>query len=377
LKDILCQAGLKTGIIGTNGIEYGDTKLKTINTTPESHLIQKTLRDMLDDGVEVVVMEVSSQGLMTHRVDNIMFDIGIFTNISPDHIGPGEHASFEEYFNYKKRLFQKSRHGIVNADDAMAQDIIRDAACPVTTYGITNPADLMATNISNWRTFSALGVKFTYFPSSGKELDVQMRLPGKHNAYNALAVLAVCEKMGLDVAKAAANLKNFTVKGRAQVVPFRPGVTVVIDYAHNQLSMESILATLRGYDPKRLVCLFGSVGDRTKFRRKQLGQTASRLADYCIVTSDNPDFENPTQIINDILTGFTSPNCPYVAIADRKEAIEYALANAEEGDIILLAGKGHEEHQLIEGIQEPFSEQTIIETFVYDKEESLERSLNA
>jgi UDP-N-acetylmuramoyl-L-alanyl-D-glutamate--2,6-diaminopimelate ligase len=375
LKGVLDKAGIKTGIIGTIGIEYGRVKLKTINTTPESYLVQKTLREMVNAGVKAVVMEVSSQGIMAHRVDGILFDIAVFTNISPDHIGPSEHADFEEYFHYKKLLFSRCRHGVINLDDELAHEVINAAKCDVSTYGMKNRADLTAKDVSYWKDETSLGIEFTCQDTAGMMFGVKMCQPGIYSVYNGLAVIAVCKKLGINPQDIICALRTTTVRGRSQIVSALPDITVIIDYAHNKVSMENILGTLRSYSPKRIVCLFGSVGGRTKLRRQQIGETVSMLADFGIITSDNPDFEDPHEIIRDILGGFDTSKCDYVAIGDREKAIKYAIESAQSGDVILLAGKGHEDYQLINGKQEPFCEEDMVKSYAEIKKTSKPKSV--
>lgn len=363
ISGVLNNAGVNTGVIGTNGIFYNGKWIKTVNTTPESYELHKRFREMLDAGVRCVAMEVSSIGLMRHRVSDVAFDIGVFTNLSDDHIGPKEHPTFDNYLECKAMLFKLCKHGIVNADDSYVEDVIKDATCDIERYGISENADINAIeeSIHYWRESSALGVTFTC-KTKEDEFKCNICTPGLFSVYNALAVIAVSRYLDVEKSLMLDALAKTSVRGRVEVIPALPNRTVVIDYAHNALSLESLLTTLKNYDYTRLICLFGSVGGRTQLRRKELGDVAAKECDFCILTSDNPDFEDPMNIIEDIEKSFTisTSKSKYVKIPDREKAIHFAVDNSKDGDIIVFAGKGHEEYQIVNGTNVPFNERQIV-----------------
>lgn len=362
LKSVLCESNLNTGVIGTNGIFFNDIFEPTINTTPESYEIHKTIRKMVDAGVECVAMEVSSGGLMMDRVDDVDFDIGIYTNISPDHIGPKEHPTFEDYLYCKSKLFSLCKFGIINADDEKALYIMENAKCEFETFSIEKESDLKAENIKLSRTEKILGASFDYV-SKNSTGSVEICAPGKFSIYNALAVISACKYLKIDKSKMIEAFSKAKVDGRVEVLPIIPYATVIVDYAHNGMSLENVLLTLKQYNPSRLICLFGSVGGRTAIRRKELGDVAAKLCDVSIITTDNPDDEEPINIINDIAESFADSNCEVLKIIDRKEAIEKAISMAEDGDMVVLAGKGHETYQYIDGKRIYFNEKQIAKDF--------------
>ena len=355
IATVLNESGVNTGVIGTNGTFFNGTYEVTANTTPESYELHRIFRKMLDNGVKCVSMEVSSGGIMQNRVEDVDFDVAIFSNLSPDHIGPKEHPTFEHYLQCKARLFKMAKHGIINVDDEYAKDIIKAATCDVETFAIENNADLTANNIRYSKEIDSLGVSFdcnTRFET----FPCFICSPGTFSIYNALAVIAVCKYLDVKREIMIDALKNAKVSGRVEVLSILPYATVIVDYAHNGVSLENILQTLKNYDHQRLVCLFGSVGGRTEIRRKELGDVAARECDLAILTSDNPDYEEPMNVINDIAESFEGSSCEVIKIADREEAIKYAIRNAQEGDMIVFAGKGHEKYQLINGEKLPFDE---------------------
>ena len=358
VKGILEHAGYKVGLIGTIETIIGDTHIPSSNTTPESYLVQKYFAQMVEAGCQICVMEVSSQGLMMHRVDGFTFDVGIFTNIEPDHIGPNEHASFEEYLQCKSLLFQKCRLGIVNADDAHVEAILKNHTCQVQTYGFSENADIRATDMKLVRKGGHLGV--AYHVSGLLEGDIETSVPGRFSVYNSLTAVAICNHYGVDMEVMKKALLNASVKGRIELVHVSDDFTLMIDYAHNAMSLESLLTTLKEYEPGRLVCLFGCGGNRSKLRRYEMGEVSGKLADLTIITSDNPRFEEPQAIIDDIKTGIGKTDGKYIEIIDRKEAIRYAISHGQPGDIIVLAGKGHEDYQEIKGKKYPMDERVLI-----------------
>ncbi|MEE1314832.1 MAG: UDP-N-acetylmuramoyl-L-alanyl-D-glutamate--2,6-diaminopimelate ligase [Faecalimonas sp.] len=358
VKSILEGVGHKVGLIGTIEAIIGDMVIPAKNTTPESFTIHQYFRKMVDAGCDAVVMEVSSQGLMLHRTAGIPFEIGIFTNLGEDHIGPNEHKDFEDYKRCKGLLFKQCKIGIANVDDAHFADVFREATCKIETFGFAEHADLRAKNTRLLSRPGYLGV--AYHVSGLMDFDVEIDVPGTFSVYNSLTAIAVCRHFAVPVEKIQAALKVAKVKGRIEMIPVSEKFTLMIDYAHNAMSLESLLTTLREYRPKRLVCVFGCGGNRAKARRYEMGEVSGRLADFTIITSDNPRFEEPQAIIEDIKTGIAKTEGAYVEVIDRKEAIRYAIEHAQEGDVIVLAGKGHEDYQEIKGVKYDMDERVLI-----------------
>ena len=356
---ILNKAGVKTAVIGTNGMYIDGVYRQTQNTTPESYELFSAFSEMVECGTTHCIMEVSSQAYKMYRVYGITFDCGVFTNLSPDHISAAEHATFDEYMLCKACLFENSLRSIINVDDDFS-DVMRDhSRGAVTTFGITSEiADYRGSDIMSWKSESALGVDFTC-SLKGFSRRFRVRTPGVYSVYNSLAIIAVCHTYGVSAEVIDRDLATVQVRGRFEIIDALPWATFIIDYAHNETSLRNVLSTIKSYFPKRLICLFGSVGERTQIRRAEMGRIAAQYADFCILTSDNPGFENPESIIHDIELGIEG-RIPYVAIPDRREAVAYAVNNAARGDVVLFAGKGHEDYQLINGVKEPFCEREII-----------------
>ena len=338
VKSILENAGYKVGLIGTIEAIIGDEVIPAANTTPESFVVQKYFRKMVDAGCDCVVMEVSSQGLMLHRTQGFVFDYGIFTNIEPDHIGPNEHRDFAHYLACKSMLLRQCKVGIVNRDDAHM----------VGGKGY-------------------LGI--SYHVKGLMDFPVEIDIPGKFSIYNSLTAIAICRHFKVSQENIIKALKVARVKGRIEMIKVSDEFTLMIDYAHNAMALESLLTTLREYHPNRLVCLFGCGGNRAKSRRYEMGEVSGRMADLTIITSDNPRFEEPQAIIDDIKTGIAKTNGKYVEICDRKEAIAYAIHHGEPGDIIVLAGKGHEDYQEIKGKKYPMDERVLIAEILKEDQE--------
>lgn len=358
VKDILESAGYKVGLVGTIETIIGDKVIPSVNTTPESFTLQKYFKEMKDAGCEVVVMEASSQGFMLHRTQGFIFDYGILTNLEPDHIGPNEHTSFEEYMACKGMLFKQCRVGIVNCDDIHWQQVTQGHTCQLETYGFSDNADLRASELELVTGAGYLGINFKV--SGLMQMEVMTDTPGKFSAYNALTAMAICRHFGVSQDNIKSALAKAKVKGRIEMVKVSDEFTVMIDYAHNAMALESLLTTLKEYNPNRLVCLFGCGGNRSKLRRYEMGEVSGRLADLTIITSDNPRFEEPQDIIDDIKSGIEKTEGKYIEICDRKEAIKYAIMNGQSGDIIVLAGKGHEDYQEIRGVKYPMDERVLI-----------------
>ncbi|MBR6469039.1 MAG: UDP-N-acetylmuramoyl-L-alanyl-D-glutamate--2,6-diaminopimelate ligase [Lachnospiraceae bacterium] len=358
IKSILENAGYKVGLIGTIEVIIGDAHIQAKNTTPESYVIQEYFKRMVDEGCDAVVMEVSSQGLMLHRTAAIDFDLGIFTNIEPDHIGPNEHTSFEHYLECKSMLFRQCKTGILNGDDKHLSDILKGHTCKVETFGLSDGVDIKAEDIKLTTGKGYLGVSFK---TKGLiKVQAEVDTPGKFSVYNSLCAIAVCRHFNIkedDIKKA---LKAAKVKGRIEMIHVSDDFTLMIDYAHNAMALESLRTTLKEYKPKRLVCVFGCGGNRSKLRRYEMGEVSGKLADLTVITSDNPRFEEPLDIIKDIETGIGKTDGKHISIPDRKEAIRYVINNGQPGDVIVLAGKGHEDYQEIKGVKYPMDERVLI-----------------
>ena len=358
VRSILEAAGHKTGLIGTIESITGKRTIPSENTTPESYLVQEYFAEMVEAGCDSVVMEVSSQALMMDRVSGITFDFGIFTNIEHDHIGPNEHASFAEYLECKKKLLKMCRIGIVNIDDKRFDRIVEGCTCRLETYGYSEKATLRARHAMMLSKPGYLGIR--YLAEGLVDIPVEIDIPGKFSVYNSLAAVAVCHHLGATGDDILQALTKAKVKGRVEMVPVSDQFTLMIDYAHNAMALESLLSTLREYHPNRIVCLFGCGGNRDRARRFEMGETSGRLSDFTIITSDNPRDEDPDAIIDDIETGIKKTDGEYIRIPDRKEAIAWAIHHGEPGDIIILAGKGHEDYQIIKGKKYPMDERVLI-----------------
>lgn len=357
VREILERCGYKTGLIGTIEIITGSRHIESANTTPESYDVQRYFKEMADNGCKCVVMEVSSQALMMKRCAGITFDIGVFTNLEPDHIGPNEHASFEDYMHCKGLLFKQCKIGIVNFDDEHTNKVLEGHTCSVETYGLNEGANLRAVNIQY---VHEPGHISTEYDIEGEKLHIKLSLPGKFSVYNSLCAVAVTRHLDVDEEKLKEALLTVAVKGRVEPVKVSDKFILMIDYAHNAMSLKSILETLREYNPKRLVSVFGCGGNRSKLRRYEMGEISGKLADFTIITSDNPRFEEPLDIIADIRSSIEKTGGDFIEIPDRKEAIRYAIEHGREGDIIVLAGKGHEDYQEIKGVKYPMDERVLI-----------------
>lgn len=356
---ILREAGHKTGLIGTISVFDGSTYLPAVHTTPEAYEVQQYLARMVANGCDSCVMEVSSQGLKMQRVLGIRYDIGMFLNIEPDHIGPGEHASFAEYLFCKSRLMQQCEIGIVNRDDPHTERVLQGHTCEVETFSVRHSADSTAEDIRFSMENGKLFGSFTLC-QGGTRVPVQMQLAGLFNVYNALA--AVTAALHLDVTWEAVKraLLAAQIPGRCENISHSDRYVLLLDYAHNEMSLKNLLETLREFRPGRLIVIFGCGGNRSGQRRQRMGETAGHLADFSILTSDNPRWEDPELILDDIEAGIKGTGGAYVRITDRREAVRYAVAQAREGDIIVLAGKGHETYQEIRGKKYPMSEYELV-----------------
>ncbi|MBQ9065044.1 MAG: UDP-N-acetylmuramoyl-L-alanyl-D-glutamate--2,6-diaminopimelate ligase [Blautia sp.] len=358
VKSILENAGYRVGLIGTIEAVIGDEHIPAANTTPESYVIQEYFRRMADAGCDAVVMEVSSQGLMLHRTQGFVFDYGIFTNIEPDHIGPNEHRDFDHYLACKALLLRQCHVGIVNRDDRHFDRIVEGCTCKLETYGFSDEADLRAASPVLVNGEGYLGI--SYHVKGLLDFPVEIDIPGRFSIYNSLTAIAICRHFNVSEDDMIRALREARVKGRVELVKVSGKFTLMIDYAHNAMALESLLTTLREYNPQRLVCLFGCGGNRSRDRRFEMGEVSGRLADFTIITSDNPRYEEPQAIIDDIRTGISRTDGKYIEITDRKEAIAYAIHHGQPGDIVVLAGKGHEDYQEIRGVKYPMDERDLI-----------------
>jgi UDP-N-acetylmuramoyl-L-alanyl-D-glutamate--2,6-diaminopimelate ligase len=340
IKAILESAKQKVGLIGTVEKLIGDEVLYAPRTTPESLDLQSMFAEMIDKNVDSIVMEVSSQGLALHRVSGCEYSIGVFTNLSRDHIGPGEHENMEDYLNAKIKLFGMCKIGLVNADSQYAEQVMSKAKCKIYTYGIDKTADIKAEDVIK----HSDSVEFKVVTPWGRS-EIKVKIPGKFSIYNALAAIGTCGLAGIELEVIKEGLQNVSVPGRVEVVETGKDFTIIIDYAHTPDSLENVLTTIKAYAKGRVISLFGCGGDRDRAKRPMMGEISGRIADFTIITSDNPRTEEPSKIVNQIELGMKAGNGAYITIVDRREAIEYAIAHAKPNDIIILAGKGHETYQ--------------------------------
>lgn len=365
-KQILEEAGHTVGMIGTTGAYIGKERIPIHNTTPESFELHSLFAQMVQKGCSHVVMEASSQGFKLKRTAGILFDYGAFLNLSPDHISPGEHADFDEYRACKRMMFDQTRQAVVNIDGEHWRYVTAAAKNPITV-SVHQPASLTASDLKNIWEPGLLGSSF--LAHGLYEGSVTLNMPGAFNVHNALIAMAICASLGIPFETAARALKKVSVKGRTQLIPEAAHLaTFLIDYAHNALSIESLLSMLKNYRPGRLICLFGGGGNRDKQRRYDMGCAAGKYADLTIITTDNPRWEDPAQINEHIIEGLNVHHGKYQVIMDRSEAIHYLIDHCQKDDIIALIGKGHEEYQEIEGVKYYFSEESIIREYVSERE---------
>ncbi len=354
IKQVLDLLGYKTGLIGTNQNMIGEKVLPAARTTPESVDLQALLAEMVQEGVSHVVMEVSSHSLALSRTHGIVFHEAVFTNLTRDHLD--FHETMENYMECKAKLFSQSRHGVINLDDEYGEKMLEKASCPVMTFGLKKDCDLRGENIR----LSERGVILST-TVGGAPYEIRLGIPGMFSVYNALAATAACLGIGIpmdDILKGLVLAKG--VKGRAEVVPIAAPYTVLIDYAHTPDGLENIINTVRGFAKGRVITLFGCGGDRDKTKRPIMGKAAAELSDFAVVTSDNPRTEDPAAIIRDIEVGMTAYKEKYTVVENRREAIRHAMEIAREGDVIILAGKGHETYQILKDETIEFDERAIV-----------------
>jgi len=361
MKEMFQKQGYKTGLIGTIAIYSGDKKIEDSDrTTPESIKLQKILAQMVDDGCEIAVMEVSSQSLKLHRVAGCEFYIGLFTNFSEDHISPREHPDMEDYFNSKLKLMEICKYGFINADDLQVSKVPKLLPDKdIKTYGIDNACNLLAKDITITNSYVDFKVKI-----GEKNERVKVGIPGRFSVYNSLAAISVAMKIGCDAEKIKESLLDVRVPGRSELVNNSKELTIMIDYAHSPESLENILHAVKSYTRGRVISVFGCGGDRDSAKRPKMGEISGKIADFTIITSDNPRTEEPQKIVNQIEEGIKKTNGKYVCIVDRIEAIKYAINMASKKDLILLAGKGHEPYQEINGVKYPFDERIIVNQII-------------
>ena len=355
VKSILEAAGKKTGLIGTLGTRIGERVLYSERTTPESLDLQQLFALMADENVTDAVMEVSSQGLALQRVKYCDFDTGVFTNLSRDHISPAEHASMEEYLLAKCILLKNCRQGLINLDSEFASRVMKEAQCEIYTYGIDSKADIRAANIKMLPGSVMFDLITPWYSQK-----IKVNIPGRFSVYNALAAAGVCGLSGISKEATAAGLERVQVPGRAEPVDTGRDFSVIIDYAHTPDSLQNILETVKGYAPGRVICVFGCGGDRDRTKRPMMGEISGRLADYTVITSDNPRTEDPEAIITQIEEGIKRTGSSYICITDRREAIRHAMMSAAAGDVIILAGKGHETYQTFSDRTIHFDEREVV-----------------
>nr|MCR5185711.1 UDP-N-acetylmuramoyl-L-alanyl-D-glutamate--2,6-diaminopimelate ligase [Clostridia bacterium] len=360
VKELLQKSGNKVGLIGTVAVYINDSKIEDSDrTTPEGIHLFELLRKMVDNGVTIVVMEVSSQSLKLDRVYGIDFSIGVFTNFSEDHISEKEHPDMEDYFNSKLKLFDSCEIAYVNADDLYGQRVLKEAKCETQTYGIDNFANNIAKDITITNTYADFKEKIY-----GKNERIKVGIPGRFSVYNALAAICIAVRLNVPIDVIKEALENIKVPGRSELIPNKKGLTIMRDYAHSPKSLESILKAVSAYTRGRVICVFGCGGDRDTAKRPIMGQISGQIADYTIITSDNPRTEEPEKIVNQIEKGIKNTKGKYECIVDRKEAIKKAINMANKNDIIVLAGKGHEPYQEIKHKKYPFDEIEIVKEII-------------
>lgn len=364
VKSIMEAAGFKCGLIGTTGNMIGDRYIKSALTTPDSIDLHRTFRDMLNEGVEIVCMEVSAHAVDMHRIDGLFYEAACYTNLSQDHLD--YFHTMEQYFEVKKKFFTTNfaLNVSLNIDDETSLDILNDLKVPYLTYGIRSNSDLYARDIE----ITESGIHFSIQLRNIETFEVSMQMTGMFNVYNALAAASLAMIFGVDVPAIQEGLHNVkSVPGRIELLDLPLPFKVILDYSHSPDALENILTTVRTFTKKRLIVLFGCGGDRDQGKRPLMGEIGGRLADFSILTSDNPRTEDPETILKSIEYGMKQTDGKYTVIENRREAIRYALEMAEEGDIVILAGKGHETYQEIMGVKRPFDEKVVVNELLEEK----------
>ena len=361
IKSILEKHGQKVGLIGTVYNYIGERNLgESSRTTPESIELQRLFSKMVEEEIDTVIMEVSSQALKLHRVDGIDFDLAIFTNFSEDHISAQEHPNMEDYFDSKLKLMEMSKKSFINSDDFHVRKVKkRLPEKEIKTYGVDNEADLIAKDITITNSSVDFKVKI-----GGKNERVKTGIPGRFSVYNSLAAICVGAELGVTAEEIKESLLNIRVPGRSELVPNKKDLVIMIDYAHSPESLQSILSAVKSYTRGKVISVFGCGGDRDKSKRPVMGQISTSIADFSIITSDNPRTEDPEAIVKEIEEGASKTKGKYITIVDRTEAIKYAIDMATKNDIIVLAGKGHETYQEINGEKKHYDEREIIKEVI-------------
>lgn len=369
IAGILNKAGKKCGIVGTTGVYYGDAYEPLENSTPESYELHRIFAEMVKAGMTHCVMEVSSQALMMHRVHGIRYDTAVFTNISPDHIGEGEHKSFEEYLSFKGRLFTMCDRAAINLDNDHTPyilDILKSYKVPTVTFSCKDKSADYYGDEEKFFIDGGLKTEYTLHTKDGLTRRLDVMVPGRFSVYNSLCAVAATAALGATIDDAASALLEVKVIGRTEPVKHpKCTIPVLIDYAHNALSMESLIMGVKAYNPAHIICVFGAGGNRSRLRRYDMGEISGKYADLSVITADNPRYEELDDIISDILVGIAKTDGKYTVIKDRKKAIFYALEHAGPDDIVLLCGKGQETYQEIQGVRYPFNEREIVKEY-YD-----------
>ncbi|MEF9951808.1 MAG: UDP-N-acetylmuramoyl-L-alanyl-D-glutamate--2,6-diaminopimelate ligase [Clostridium sp.] len=361
MKSILENAGKKPSLVGTIVNIIGDTSHEAKRTTPESRDLQEMFSQMVEAGSDSCIMEVSSHSLDLKRVYGVNFNVGVFTNLTQDHLD--YHRDMDSYFEAKMALFEDSEKVVINIDDEYGKKAAERYSTKVLTYGLTNEAMLYAEDI----TISSTGTEFTVY-YNGENTKISLHLPGKFNVYNSLGCIGAALLMGLSLETIKVGLESLlSVPGRSEKIASDKGFTLIIDYAHTPDGLTNILSSTREYTKGRLIALFGCGGDRDRTKRPLMGKAAGDIADFCIVTSDNPRSEEPALIVEDIMPGVKESGCEYVIIVDRKEALKYAIDNAKKDDVIVVAGKGHETYQILKDKTIDFNEKEIVLQFLKEE----------
>lgn len=338
IRDILNASGKPTGMIGTIFNTYANVQIEATRTSPESLDLQRLLREMVDHEIEYAVMEVSSHALELHRVHGIRFVIGIFTNLSQEHLD--FHGTMENYLNAKAKLFAQSDFAMINGDDIYAPKLLKMIPCKSAKFGLDNAVNVTATDIK----INAGDVEFKMYINKMLETIV-VHIPGRFTVYNALAAIGTCSLLGCQMDAILLALAAVKVPGRSEVIDVKKTFTVMVDYAHNPSSLEAILSSIKKYAKGRIICVFGCGGNRDKEKRPMMGEISGRLADFTVITTDNPRDENPKIIMGEIEKGIKETKGLYKIIENRKQAIAFAMKIAWKNDIVIIAGKGHETYQ--------------------------------
>ena len=363
IRDILLASGKKTGMIGTIYNTYGNEEIEATRTSPESLDLQELLKKMVDAGMEFVVMEVSSHALELDRVYGIRFNVGVFTNLSEEHLD--FHKNMENYLNAKMKLFDMSDFAIINGDDIHAPKIKKMIKTKFATYGLDNDVNLTATDIR----INPGYVEYKMYINKMLQT-IHINIPARFTVYNSLAAIAVCSLFNCQMDAILLALANVKVPGRSEIVDIGKTFTLMIDYAHNPSSLEAILTATKKHAKSRIICVFGCGGNRDKLKRPVMGEIAGRLADFTVITTDNPRNEDPKEIMNEIEEGIKKTRGLYKVIENRKEAIKFAMRIAWKNDIVIIAGKGHETYQILKNNKKiPFDERKIVKQIAESMEE--------